>query len=124
MSGKIHIAFDLGSFSVKGAVAKVNQDKELEIISIQSIKSRAIECGTIVDKEQLVNDLEMHRFMIVLKARQLGISTITGARSRLCSISIRSMTRSVKLPGFRAKSRRKSAFGVEKLITCSSPAIS
>jgi len=58
MSGKIHIAFDLGSFSVKGAVAKVNQDKELEIISIQSIKSRAIECGTIVDKEQLVNDLE------------------------------------------------------------------
>ena len=59
MSGKVYIAFDLGSFSVKGSVAKVNQDKELEILSIQSIKSRAIECGTIVDKEQLVNDLEL-----------------------------------------------------------------
>ena len=59
MSGKVYIAFDLGSFSVKGSVAKFNQDKELEILSIQSIKSRAIECGTIVDKEQLVNDLEL-----------------------------------------------------------------
>ena len=30
-------------------------------------------------QSDLVNDLEMHRFMIVLKARQLGISTITAA---------------------------------------------
>ena len=59
MNGQIYIAFDLGSFSIKGAVAKVNQDKEIEILSIKSIKSRAIECGTIVDKEQLINDLEL-----------------------------------------------------------------
>ena len=58
MSGQIYVAFDLGSFSIKGAMAKVNQDKELEILSIKSIKSRAVECGTIVDKEQLVNDLD------------------------------------------------------------------
>ena len=58
MSGQIYVAFVLGSFSIKGAMAKVNQDKELEILSIKSIKSRAVECGTIVDKEQLVNDLD------------------------------------------------------------------
>ena len=58
MNGQIYVAFDLGSFSIKGAMAKVNQDKELEILSIKSIKSRAVECGTIVDKEQLVNDLD------------------------------------------------------------------
>ena len=39
MSGQIYVAFDLGSFSIKGAMAKVNQDKELEILSIKSIKS-------------------------------------------------------------------------------------
>ncbi len=58
MSGQVYVAFDLGSFSIKGSIAKINQDRELEILSIQSIKSRSIECGTIVDKEQLVNDLE------------------------------------------------------------------
>ena len=58
MNGQVYVAFDLGSFSIKGAIAKVNQEKELEILSIKSINSRAIECGTIVDKEQLVNDLD------------------------------------------------------------------
>ncbi len=59
MNGQVYVAFDLGSFSIKGAIAKVNQEKELEILSIKSINSRAIECGTIVDKEQLINDLEL-----------------------------------------------------------------
>ena len=59
MNGQVYVAFDLGSFSVKGAIAKVNQEKELEILSIKSVNSRAIECGTIVDKEQLINDLEL-----------------------------------------------------------------
>ena len=30
-------------------------------------------------QSDLVNDLDLHRFIIVLKARQLGISTITAA---------------------------------------------
>ena len=34
MSGQIYVAFDLGSFSIKGAIAKINQEKELEILSI------------------------------------------------------------------------------------------
>ena len=59
MSGQIYVAFDLGSFSIKGSIAKINQEKELEILSIKSVNSRAIECGTIVDKEQLGNDLEL-----------------------------------------------------------------
>tara|TARA_Y100001970_G_C14202569_1_gene841987 strand:- start:29 stop:1297 length:1269 start_codon:yes stop_codon:yes gene_type:complete len=59
MSGQLYVAFDLGSFSIKGAIAKVNQNKELEILSVKSVKSRAIECGTIVDKEKLLNDLDL-----------------------------------------------------------------
>ena len=34
MSGQIYVAFDLGSFSIKGAMAKVNLDNDLEILSI------------------------------------------------------------------------------------------
>ena len=58
MSNPSHIAFDLGSFSIKGAVGRVNQNQELEILSIQTIKTESIECGTIVDKERLREDLE------------------------------------------------------------------
>ncbi len=58
MSNPLHIAFDLGSFSIKGAVGRVNQNQELEILSIQTIKTESIECGTIVDKERLRKDLE------------------------------------------------------------------
>ena len=58
MSNPLHIAFDLGSFSIKGAVGRVNQNEELEILSIQAIQSESVECGTIVDKERLREDLE------------------------------------------------------------------
>ena len=35
MNNPLHVVFDLGSFSIKGAVGRVNQNQELEILSIQ-----------------------------------------------------------------------------------------
>ena len=58
MKNRIQVAFDLGSFSVKGAVGRIINDNQIEILSIQSIKTNSIDNGDIVDKEELLRSLE------------------------------------------------------------------
>tara|TARA_B100001250_G_scaffold47320_1_gene37041 strand:- start:846 stop:2087 length:1242 start_codon:yes stop_codon:yes gene_type:complete len=58
MRNRIQVAFDLGSFSIKGAVGKIIDNNKIEILSIQSIKTDSIDNGDIVDKEALLRSLE------------------------------------------------------------------
>ncbi len=58
MRNRIQVAFDLGSFSIKGAVGRIIDDNKIEILSIQSIKTDSIDNGDIVDKEALLRSLE------------------------------------------------------------------
>ena len=58
MKNRIQIAFDLGSFSIKGAVGRIINDNQIEILSIQSIKTDSIDNGDIIDKEELLRSLE------------------------------------------------------------------
>ena len=58
MKNRIQVAFDLGSFSIKGAVGRIINDDQIEILSIQSIQTDSINNGDIVDKEVLLRGLE------------------------------------------------------------------
>jgi cell division protein FtsA len=93
MSNPLHIAFDLGSFSIKGAVGRVNQNEELEILSIQAIQSESVECGTIVDKEKLREDLEYLIDRIEREAK-INIKDVMVSVSGQTIKSINSSTRS------------------------------
>ena len=59
MRNKIQIAFDLGSYSIKSAVGRILQNNKIEVLSIAEIKSDSIDCGDIVDKNLLLNHLEI-----------------------------------------------------------------
>ena len=93
MNSPLHIAFDLGSFSIKGAVGRVNQNEELEILSIQAIQSESVECGTIVDKEKLREDLEYLIDRIEREAK-INIKDVMVSVSGQTIKSINSSTRS------------------------------
>ena len=43
MKNRIQVAFDLGSFSIKGAVGRIINDNQIEVLSIQSIKTDSID---------------------------------------------------------------------------------
>ena len=58
MKNRIEVAFDLGSFSIKGAVGRIINDNQIEVLSIQSIKTDSIDNGDIIDKEELLRSLE------------------------------------------------------------------
>ncbi|MBT3728388.1 MAG: cell division protein FtsA [Candidatus Marinimicrobia bacterium] len=58
MKNRIQVAFDLGSFSIKGAVGRIINDDQIEILSIRSIQTDSIRNGDIVDKEALLHGLE------------------------------------------------------------------
>ncbi|MGY8809011.1 MAG: cell division protein FtsA [Fidelibacterota bacterium] len=58
MKNRIQVAFDLGSFSIKGAVGRIINDNQIEILSIRSIQTDSIRNGDIVDKEALLRGLE------------------------------------------------------------------
>lgn len=58
MKNRIQVAFDLGSFSIKGAVGRIINDDQIEILSIRSIQTDSISNGDIVDKEALLHGLE------------------------------------------------------------------
>ena len=58
MKNRIQVAFDLGSFSIKGAVGRIINDDQIEILSIRSIQTDSISNGDIVDKEALLRGLE------------------------------------------------------------------
>ncbi len=58
MKNRIQVAFDLGSFSIKGAVGRIINDDQIEILSIRSIQTDSISNGDIVDKEALLGGLE------------------------------------------------------------------
>jgi len=58
MKNRIQVAFDLGSFSIKGAVGRIINDDQIEILSIQSIQTDSINNGDIIDKEVLLRGLE------------------------------------------------------------------
>tara|TARA_B100000965_G_scaffold395531_1_gene409180 strand:- start:2560 stop:3801 length:1242 start_codon:yes stop_codon:yes gene_type:complete len=59
MRNKIQIAFDLGSYSIKGAVGRILPDDKIEILSLSEIKSSSIKNGDIIDKDLLLNHLEI-----------------------------------------------------------------
>ena len=58
MKNRIQVAFDLGSFSIKGAVGRIINENQIEILSIRSVKTDSIDSGDIVDKESLLMSLE------------------------------------------------------------------
>jgi cell division protein FtsA len=58
MKNRIQVAFDLGSFSIKGAVGRIINENQIEILSIRSVKTDSIDNGDIVDKESLLKSLE------------------------------------------------------------------
>jgi cell division protein FtsA len=58
MKNRIQVAFDLGSFSIKGAVGRIINENQIEILSIRSVKTDSIDSGDIVDKESLLKSLE------------------------------------------------------------------
>ena len=39
MKNRIQVAFDLGSFSIKGAVGRIINENQIEILSIRSVKT-------------------------------------------------------------------------------------
>ena len=92
MNNPLHVVFDLGSFSIKGAVGRVNQNQELEILSIQSIQTESIECVTIVDKERLRKDLE---YLIdrIEKEAKINIKDVMVSMSGETIKSINSLSR-------------------------------
>jgi len=92
MNNPLHVVFDLGSFSIKGAVGRVNQNQELEILSIQTIQTESIECGTIVDKERLRKDLE---YLIdrIEKEAKINIKDVMVSMSGETIKSINSLSR-------------------------------
>ena len=59
MRNRIQIAFDLGSYSIKGAVGRILPDDKIEILSLSEIKSSSIKNGDIIDKDLLLNHLEI-----------------------------------------------------------------
>ena len=59
MRNRIQIAFDLGSYSIKGAVGRILPDDKIEILSLSEIKSTSIKNGDIIDKDLLLNHLEI-----------------------------------------------------------------
>ena len=59
MRNKIQIAFDLGSHSIKSAVGRILPNDKIEVLSFAEIKSDSIDCGDIVDKNLLLNHLEI-----------------------------------------------------------------
>lgn len=58
MKNRIQVAFDLGSFSIKGAVGRIINENQIEILSIRSVKTDSIDSGDIIDKESLLKNLE------------------------------------------------------------------
>ena len=58
MKNRIQVAFDLGSFSIKGAVGRIINENQIEILSIRSVKTDSIDSGDIIDKESLLKSLE------------------------------------------------------------------
>ena len=58
MKNRIQVAFDLGSFRIKGAVGRIINENQIEILSIRSIRTDSIDNGDIVDKESLLRSLE------------------------------------------------------------------
>ena len=58
MKNRIQVAFDLGSFSIKGAVGRIINENQIEILSIRSVKTDSIDSGDIVDNESLLKSLE------------------------------------------------------------------
>ena len=59
MRNRIQIAFDLGSYSIKGSVGRILPDDKIEILSLSEIKSSSIKNGDIIDKDLLLNHLEI-----------------------------------------------------------------
>jgi len=74
MKNRIQVAFDLGSFSIKGAVGRIINDDQIEILSIRSIQTDSIRNGDIVDKEALLHGLE---YLIEKMEKMLKLISMT-----------------------------------------------
>ena len=75
MKNRIQVAFDLGSFSIKGAVGRIINENQIEILSIRSIRTDSMDNGDIVDKEALLRSLE---YLIEKMEKDAKISMMHG----------------------------------------------
>ena len=94
MKNRIQVAFDLGSFSIKGAVGRIINENQIEILSIRSIRTDSIDNGDIVDKESLLRSLE---YLIEKMEKDAKISIDDDAWVSVSGKNIKSINSSTRI---------------------------
>ena len=94
MKNRIQVAFDLGSFSIKGAVGRIINENQIEILSIRSIRTDSIDNGDIVDKEALLRSLE---YLIEKMEKDAKISIDDDAWVSVSGKNIKSINSSTRI---------------------------
>jgi cell division protein FtsA len=107
MNNRIQVAFDLGSFSIKGAVGRIINENQIEILSIRSIQSDSIDNGDIVDKEALLRSLE---YLIEKMEKDAKINIDDDAWVSVSGKNIKSINSSTRI-----RSKDNSEFEVDEL---------
>jgi len=107
MNNRIQVAFDLGSFSIKGAVGRIINENQIEILSIRSIRSDSIDNGDIVDKEALLRSLE---YLIEKMEKDAKINIDDDAWVSVSGKNIKSINSSTRI-----RSKDNSEFEVDEL---------
>ena len=108
MKNRIQVAFDLGSFSIKGAVGRIINENQIEILSIRSIRTDSIDNGDIVDKEALLRSLE---YLIEKMEKDAKISIDDDAWVSVSGKNIKSINSSTRI-----RSKDNSEFEVDETI--------
>ena len=108
MKNRIQVAFDLGSFSIKGAVGRIINENQIEILSIRSIRTDSIDNGDIVDKEALLRSLE---YLIEKMEKDAKISIDDDAWVSVSGKNIKSINSSTRI-----RSNDNSEFEVDETI--------
>ena len=106
MKNRIQVAFDLGSFSIKGAVGRIINENQIEILSIRSIRTDSIDNGDIVDKESLLRSLE---YLIEKMEKDAKISIDDDAWVSVSGKNIKSINSSTRI-----RSKDNSEFEVDE----------
>ena len=106
MKNRIQVAFDLGSFSIKGAVGRIINENQIEILSIRSIRTDSIDNGDIVDKEALLRSLE---YLIEKMEKDAKISIDDDAWVSVSGKNIKSINSSTRI-----RSKDNSEFEVDE----------
>lgn len=107
MKNRIQVAFDLGSFSIKGAVGRIINENQIEILSIRSIRTDSMDNGDIVDKEALLRSLE---YLIEKMEKDAKISIDDDAWVSVSGKNIKSINSSTRI-----RSKDNSEFEVDEI---------